>query len=430
MLYARTCLPSWRGILLALMLGPVFTHQGRAEDFLSGSGFPPRIEAHGFIESRTGVRTQKDPCEKDISLMEIRLQGEFFMETDSAEFRYKGDVWHDGVKEQREYDTREAWFFARPLDFLDVKIGRQVLTWGTGDLVFLNDLFPKDWQSYFIGRDREYLKAPSDAAKISLFSETANLDLVYTPAFDPDRYITGAYVSYWNEDLKRRAGQDAPVVAHAPDRWFRDDELAFRIYRNLRSHELAFYGYRGFWKHPAGKTATGTGAFPRLNVYGASLRGRLGSGIGNLEVAYYQSAEDKKGSDPGIRNSEMRYLAGYTRDIARDLNLSAQYYLEQMLDYSRYRADPPGGSLRDRLRQVITLQLTGLFMNQNLELSLSSCYSPGDQDAFFRSTLRHTWTDRVTLEAGAHIFAGQKPHTFFGQFEKNTSIHAAIRYSF
>lgn len=45
-----------------------------------------------------------------------------------AEFKYKGDVWADGITEKGEYDTREAWMFARQSDVLDVKIGRQVLT--------------------------------------------------------------------------------------------------------------------------------------------------------------------------------------------------------------------------------------------------------------------------------------------------------------
>ena len=52
----------------------------------------------------------------------------------------------------------------------DVSIGRQVQTWGTGDLLFLNDLFPKDFQSFFSGRDDEYLKAPGNAIRITHFS--------------------------------------------------------------------------------------------------------------------------------------------------------------------------------------------------------------------------------------------------------------------
>ena len=50
-----------------------------------------------------------------------------------------------------------------------------------GDLLFINDLFPKDWVSFFVGRDDEYLKAPSDSLKASFFNELFNLDFVYTP---------------------------------------------------------------------------------------------------------------------------------------------------------------------------------------------------------------------------------------------------------
>jgi hypothetical protein len=117
----------------------------------------PPLELHGFLELRAGCRTQNDPYEKDASVMEARLQAEFYTYTDWAEFKYKGDVWGDGVTKEGKYDTREAWMFLRPTDSMDIKVGRQVLTWGTGDLVFLNDMFPKDWQSYFIGRDKEYL---------------------------------------------------------------------------------------------------------------------------------------------------------------------------------------------------------------------------------------------------------------------------------
>jgi len=389
---------------------------------------PPEIQ--GFLELRAGCRTQEDSQQKDISVMETRLQAELFTYTDWAEFKYKGDVWADAVTEKGDYDTREIWFFSRPSDFLDVKIGRQVLTWGTGDLVFLNDLFPKDWQSYFIGRDKEYLKAPSDAAKVSYFTDLANIDVVYTPKFDPDRFITGEYISYWDPEQKRLVGRDERISTDTPDRWFQDDEIAARIYRNINNYELAVYGYRGFWKRPGGQTPDGVGIFPDLNVYGASLRGQVGPGIGNIESAYYQSADDEGGSDPLINNSEMRYLIGYTQDLAKDFNTSLQYYIEQMLNYREYKKHLAGGNARDRFRQVITLQLTKLLMNQNLELHLSSYYSPSDRDAYLRPNIHYKYTDKITMEAGANIFTGKEPHTFFGQFENNTNIYVAVRYSF
>lgn len=387
------------------------------------------VEINGFFELRGGMRTQDDPHAKDISVMEARLQAELFTYTDWAEFKYKGDVWADGVTERGEYDTREAWVFSRPADLLDIKIGRQVLTWGTGDLVFVNDLFPKDWQSYFIGRDSEYLKAPSDAAKISVFNDLINIDMVYTPQFDPDHYITGEYISHWDAGAARHAGQEEIIHADRPDSWFEDDELAVRLYRNISNYELALYGYWGFWKRPGGQTFSGTVIFPELNVYGASVRGQVAGGIGNIEFAYYDSVDDAGGTDPLIDNSELRYLIGYTRDLARDLNASLQYYVEQLLDYGAYEDGLSGSLARDEFRHVITVQLTQLLMNQNLELSLSAYYCPSDEDAYLRPKISYDFTDSITLETGANIFIGSEAYTFFGQLEKNTNIYVAIRYS-
>ncbi len=425
----RTFIKTGCLILLLTMMQTSVPVLGAEEKGRALPDFLGPVEVHGFLEARAGCRTRDDPHAKDISVMETRLQADLFTYTDWAEFKLKGDVWADGVTEKGEGDFREAWFFSRPFDFMDLKIGRQVLTWGTGDLVFLNDLFPKDWQSYFIGRDAEYLKAPSDAAKITLFSELASIDIIYTPQFDPDRYITGEYISYWDASAADHAGQDDIIHADRPGNWFEDDELAVRIYRNVRNYELALYGYWGFWKRPGGQTASGTAIFPGLNVYGASIRGQMAGGIGNLELAYYDSAEDSGGGDPLINNSEMRYVVGYTRDLAMDLNASLQYYVEQLLDYGAYERSLSGSPARDEFRQVITLQLTQLLMNQTLELSLSGYYSPSDKDAYLRPKVSYDFTDSIVLETGTNIFIGEEDHTFFGQFENNTNIYAAIRYS-
>ena len=65
---------------------------------------------------------------------------------------------------------REGYISYYPSSFYEIKAGRQVLTWGTGDLIFINDRFPKDYESFYSGRDMEYLKVPSDAVKISFLS--------------------------------------------------------------------------------------------------------------------------------------------------------------------------------------------------------------------------------------------------------------------
>lgn len=402
-----------------------------AQDDSDTGWFKWPIEAHGFFEIRAGYRTQNDKYEKDMSIMESRFQLDLSTTTDWADFKLKGDFYGDLITEQGDFDLREANIFSRPTDWMDVKVGRQILTWGTGDLVFINDLFPKDWNSFFMGRDTDYLKAPSDAAKVSLFSDAANLDIVYTPQFDSDRYIDGEYISYWNGNLGRHAGRDAIVHTNKPDRWFGDDEVAMRLYKNISNYEFALYGYHGFWKSPAGQTMSGQALFPDLNVYGASVRGSVGKGIGNAEIGYYDSADDRSGKNALINNSEMRYLVGYTQEIGTDFTAGVQYYIEQMLQYSQYkRMMPTTVAARDEYRQLLTLRLTKLLMNQNLRLSLFTYFSPTDQDAYLRPNVNYKVSDNLTLETGANVFFGDYPHTFFGQFEDNTNIYTAVRYSF
>jgi len=391
----------------------------------------PPIETHGFYEVRGGYRLQNDKYEKDMSIMEGRFQFDLFSYLDWGDIKVKGDVIGDLVTEEGDFDLREANVFSRPMDFMDVKVGRQILTWGTGDLVFINDLFPKDWQSFFIGRDTEYLKAPSDAAKVSLFGDWANLDIAYTPKFDPDRYPSGQRISYWNSNLGRTAGWDAIVHTDKPDEWFRDSEIAARLYKNIDNYELAFYGYRGYWKSPGGmNSATNQAIFPDLNVYGTSLRGSVGKGIGNVEIGYYDSADDASGKNPLINNSEMRYLVGYTREIAKDFTMGLQYYIEQMLDYGAYKRNLPSGPARDEDRHLTTLRLTKLLMNQNLRLSLFTYYSPTDKDVYMRPNANYKVSDNMAVELGSNIFFGDYPQTFFGQFRDNTNIYAGLRYSF
>ena len=390
----------------------------------------PPVETHGFYEIRGGYRLQEDKYEKDMSIMEGRFQFDLFSYFDWGNVKVKGDLLGDMVTEEGDFDLREANIFTRPTDFMDVKVGRQILTWGTGDLIFINDLFPKDWQSFFIGRDTEYLKAPSDAAKVSLFGESVNLDIAYTPRFDPDRYISGRRISYWNSNLGRTAGQDAIVHTDKPDEWFSDSETAARLYKNIDNYELAFYGYRGYWKSPAGQNLQMKAIFPDLNVYGASLRGSVGEGIGNAEIGYYESADDTSGKNPLINNSEMRYLIGYTREIAKDFTMGLQYYIEQMLDYGPYKRNLPSGPARDRDRHLTTLRLTRLLMNQNLRISLFTYYSPSDKDVYMRPNVNYKVSDNMAIEVGSNIFFGGYPNTFFGQFRDNTNIYASLRYSF
>lgn len=388
------------------------------------------VEIHGFVEGRAGTRLYNDPYQKEMSILESRLQLDVSAFPEWGDVVVKGDAVGDAVLEAADFDLREANVALSPLDDLELKVGRQILTWGTGEFLFINDMFPKDWQSFFIGRDTEYLKAPSDAVKAGLFLDWFNVDVAYTPKFDPDRFLTRERISYWNGNSGAIAGRNAIVSADGPDDWFGDDEVAVRTYKTIKGYEMALYGYWGYWKSPGGQRADGVAVFPDLNVYGASIRGSVGPGIGHAEIGYYDSTQDRSGTNRFINNSEWRYLIGYTQELAQDFTGGLQYYVEQMLHYEGYLGNLPGGPARDDYRHVLTLQLTKLLMDQNLRLSIFSYYSPSDRDGYLRPNANYKASDNLALEIGANIFDGRQTHTFFGQLHYNTNLYGAVRLSF
>lgn len=258
------------------------------------------------------------------------------------------------------------------------------------------------------------------------------MDLVYTPRFDADRYIDGRRVSFFDPQTGRIAGRSEGFDVDLPHRWFREDEIAARLFTNVAGLEMAAYTYFGFWKSPAGQdTLTERKEFPKLSVYGFSLRGALAGGIANMELGYYDSRDDRDGKNPFVDNSEFRLLLGYESEVARETTVSMQFYLEQLLDYRAYRSDLSVGTpARDRQRKVVTLRVIHRALRQDLTLSLFTFYSPSDRDGYLRPRLAYRFDDHWSMALGANLFFGEHHSTRFYQFDRNSNLFVSARYDF
>lgn len=390
---------------------------------------------NGFVEGARSRRVRTNPAlDEPAPLSEVRGQIEGEYEGETATWSAKVDGVADAVDNDAYHDVREAMVSFPVGSSTDVRMGRQVLTWGTGDLLFLNDLFPKDWTSFLIGRDDEYLKAPSDALRASWFGDLVNIDVAWLPEFRPDDFITGQRLGYFDPARGEVSAAPPRVRGTEPPRTLDNSELALRLYGMTGSTEWAFYAYRGFYGQPTELLDEDTGemGFARLNSTGASLRAPLAGGIYNLETSWYDSVDNRDGDDRKLPNSELRVLAGYEREVVTDFTLAAQYYVEWLQDYDELRETWPGDPeyRPDEYRRVVTLRPTYQMMRGNLTLSMMSFYSPSDEDYFLRPTVDYRHTDNLRFSVGANVFGGEDRHTFYGQFEDDTSVFTRIRYSF
>ena len=361
----------------------------------------------------------------------LRLELSVWSENIEAEARIKLDGTHDSITGDFDVDLREAY-----VDYstgkLDFRAGRQIATWGVGDLLFINDVFPKDWVSFFSGRPLEYLKLGVDSARINYSSSALNVELIVITGFEPDTLPTPSRF-FLHDNF---AGVAQRTQVH-PDTGLDNPEVALRVYRRVGSFDASAYAYHGYWRSPGQEPddfdmpTEVTHFFPALSVYGVSAQGQAMGGVLSLEAGYYDSRDDNAGVNPAIANSEVRFLLGYQRQLSQDFTFGVQYYAEVMMKFDAYERTLVNISTpRKKYRDIITLRFTRYLKHQSWTLSLFAFYSPAEQDYLLQPRIDYRVSDRFSTTFGANLFGGEKQTSFFGQFDRNDNLYLTLRYDF
>ncbi|MCX7554751.1 hypothetical protein OS175_12790 [Marinicella sp. S1101] len=389
---------------------------------------PSAWQHAGFLELAYGDRLDSDRLfARQQVLSEFRWHQELEYEHDAFNFNWAHDVWYDDVLQTSQFDLRELNVQFSKFGQTDFQLGRQISTWGTGDLLFINDLFPKDWVSFFAGRDDNYLKAPADALRITSYFDIANVDLVVTPKAEPDRFINGERFSLFFPLRSSQVGGGEVINPKNPS----TTEIALRLFKNINGHQFALYGYHGIEKSPTGINPNGDAFFPQKNVFGASYQAALGIGIFNLEIGHHQAREDRQGNQALIPNSQWRGLVGYNMELVKKLNWGSQIYLEHTDNHVTLINNSFNPEFEpEQNRYVITNRLTYQAMQDKLTWSLFVFYSPTDEDSYWRPSVNYRHNDQWQFTLGGNLFTGQDNHTFFGQFEDASNWYTRIRYQF
>ena len=408
----------------------------------SEAAFPGRVpaqelELQGFGQVNYAARVTASDCAVgtacDFPLGEERLQLRLdgFSAEGTAGFSSKVDLYHDAVEARAGVDLRETYVDLTS-DHFTLRAGRQIITWGVGDLLFVNDVFPKDWVAFFTGRPLEYLKIGSDALSAGIHPGFLDAEIVLVPFFQPDHYPTGERLI-----LPDPFAAGVPRRVDSPHRSLENVEVSAKVSRYVSDWEIAAYASRTFYRVPAMQlqdSATPMEVrlfFPRLNTFGASATGSLSGGVLSLETAYYDSPEDRGGEEPDIPNSEFRSLIGYSHPLWPDATLGLQGFAEWMQDHDAYIAGlAPGYPGRDEIRTTVTLRFTQRLLYQTLTCNVFVFWGISERDAYLIPSVRYAFTDALWGEVGGNVFLAPDEHTMFGRFSRNDNVYLTLRYSF
>ncbi len=394
---------------------------------------------NGFVEGTQAIRVQKNTALGDGDLgqrtyprSELRLQLKLQGYGDRGSYFVRTDFVSDAtVADRSTVDLREAYVKLTPAQWLDLKVGRQVATWGTGDLIFANDLFAKDWDAFFTGLDDTYLKPPQDLLRATVYIDGMTFEVAMSPYFTPDNLPDGTRLSIYNPFMMSAVGAGQTPMIERPAKTLENGEVLSRLFGTKGSAEWALYGYKGFWPTPQGATSMGVLYFPRMWSVGGSLRMPVGSFLVHAEGAAYVSQEDTDGDNPYIANSQLRGFAGFDKSLGKEWTLGMQYYGEYMLDHDLYLMGiPPGGPAFDELRSTVTGRLTKFMNNQTIFVSVFGYWGISDEDWHLRPSVSYKITDAINWTVGGSLIDGDQPYTMFGQFRDNSNVFTRLRYSF
>jgi len=316
------------------------------------------------------------------------------------------------------------------------------------DMLFINDLFPKNWRANFLGQDLEYLKDSSTSLRITNYFGKVTLDMVYTPEFAPDTIPTGCYLTTYDPNSGRIiTSEDSPYIdcssydasTNDVSNEVNDYEFAADLKTSVVGQELSLYFYRGYYKNPKSMRYDNSifyALYPRLNAYGASSEGQIGPGIFTMEYGYYDSIDDTD-TNLLIENSMHKYLLGYKVDLNANLTIGAQVYCEYMTDYDKYKMMymmMNGNSdygMKEESQFTYTLRVMINAQQQTLWFTLFSYIRPEDHDSFTKLDISKQIDNNFKVVAGANIFTGNREFSGreFGSLQDSDNVFVRFQYN-
>jgi len=387
---------------------------------------------NGFVQGNYSFGTEtSNPDGGDLKWVEERAQLKVEATREPVRLFLKADIAFDHIDNDPEAELGEA-YIDLTRERWDLRAGRQIITWGLGDLVFINDVFPKDYEAFFSGRPLEYLKKGVDAVKAGFYPDIASFELVVVPFFEPNNFPDSN--RFWMFDplssVTNRTEQE-------PGSTLGNTEVALRVYRDIAGFDTSIFLYKGFYREPSMLPDSLSSPsrieliYPELSVYGMSLQKSALGGVAGFEAGYYDSLDDRSGADPLLPNSQTRFLFSYQRQLIEDLSVTVQYYGEYMHDYSEYERTRIGSfPKKPKYRDLTSLRLTYLLLHQNMRLQWFSFWSPADRDYLFNPEARYNFSDNLWAALGANIFGGQEDTTQFRSLDLNDNLYMQARYEF
>jgi hypothetical protein len=398
------------------LLSASFALSAHAQDELS-------LQLNGFVDSYHALQVQ-NPHKVMSSRTRLRLE----MRANYGEASLFSSVnlaYNSLIEEQSGAFLREAYFdYAGK--FLELKLGRQIVTWGVADGLRLTDLIsPMDYTE-FMANDYDDIRVPVNAINIKYPGESFSAEVVYVPV--PEYFVMpSGKDNPWDMPVPAGARMD---LSGTPEKRFKNSEVGGRLRFFLENLDFSLTALHTYNKSPV--TVAGfdpdvnsvliKGIYEPMNVVGGDVSIPAGELVIRSEVAaYFGEPIALKNMSGYERKKTFNGLIGVDWYAGDNWTFMAQYMHKIIMD-------DYGGLGTEQNTSMITARISKELLNNTLKLSVYGMFDVDNVGYYVRAAGDYLLNDQITLSLGSDLLGGRRG--IFKTYNKNTQIWVKGKFFF
>lgn len=383
------------------------------------------VDVKGFIDTYHALRTESP---NDWMASRSRVRGELTVEKGNAGmFVSANAVYNSLLKDQSGFFLREAYLYYGKSG-LDIRAGRQIITWGVADAMRLTDVIsPMDFTE-FLTQDYDDIRIPVNGIRVRYTRPKWSAEAIMIPVSSFYELSTDSD-NPWAVNLPGVAVPYSINLDNTPEKQFRNVEYGGRIGAYLSGVDFNLYALRTWNKMPVFRktiAADGSlscdGEYRRMTMLGADLSVPLGKFVVRAEAAeYLGEAQDPVVNAAVVTRNSTNALIGVDWYAGNDWQLGLQYS-------HKYIIGKMSGISSYKNSGMATVRISKNLLHNTLSISNFGYVDVANGGVYNRLYADYALTDQIHAFLGYDFFHADKGQ--FAMYDYNSEVWIKLKYSF
>ena len=328
---------------------------------------------------------------------------------------------------EKEAELREIYLEGSPFGSLDVKLGKQIVSWGVANSLRVVDVLNPTDDREFGMTDLEDIRLPIAMTKLDYYIGDLKLEAVAVHEIKFNK--SAPFGSDFNPSTQK-------INEVIPESSAENTEYGLALIGTFSGWDASLHWAQYFDDTPHFKVTfiPGLGAVPtleqrhsRLTMGGATLSIPSGNFIWKAEAAKLQGMEFALVTDKTFSRTDV--LVGSEYSGWSDTSLTLEFGVQHLNDFDVKLEESPDSQLEDRIATTVSFMQD--YINQTMHLSLvGMIIGKGGQDGGLnRMSLEYDVMDAFSVTGGAMLYQPGE-NAYFQSLNENDRIFFEARYSF